>query len=551
MNKNLFRIIFSKKTGQFIAVSENTKNQGKANQQGNTPTPQAATENSINVGLRTGIMATLLAILLPNATATQIVIDGNAPSNQRPTIMQGPNGTPLVNIQTPSPAGISRNAYTQFDISDKGVLLNNDRQSNPWLATGSARVILNEINSANPSNLHGAITINGQRAELIIANPAGLNINGATVNNAATVMLTAGRAEFTGDQLNIFHTGQGQILLHGQGLNTGDAQYTTLLSRAMNVQATMRAQQLGVIAGNVNYNYDSGELTAQNDSAGKPAIAVDISQLGGMYAGKIQLLVTEEGAGVRNAGKLDAGSGTLIISADGKLENSGALNAAYLSANSLKADIDNKGTLNGQQLLALSAGGNILLSGNQAANSDNNITLEASKNIELSAGAVVGKQTGTGKAVAYAGQDIKLGSGARMQSGQSVELQATGGIQAQTATIATTEGNVTLMAEQDITLTGSLAQGKNLHIETGRPFTETTAPITLQNTQLNASGQTTVIASGDLNLQHQNASIPTGAANVHLAAGRHLTVQADTRLHGSGKLDAARQRKPDPARQRQ
>lgn len=72
----------------------------------------------------------------------------------------------MMTSMTPSAAGVSRNTYSQFDVQRNGVVLNNSRgnaqtqlggwvQGNPWLATGSARVILNEVNSANPSQLRG------------------------------------------------------------------------------------------------------------------------------------------------------------------------------------------------------------------------------------------------------------------------------------------------------------------------------------------------------------------------------------------------------------
>ena len=81
----------------------------------------------------------------------------------RPTVLVAPNGVPLVNIQTPSAAGVSRNIYNQFDVQRNGVILNNCRttaqtqlggrvQGNPWLASGPARIILNEINSGNPTH---------------------------------------------------------------------------------------------------------------------------------------------------------------------------------------------------------------------------------------------------------------------------------------------------------------------------------------------------------------------------------------------------------------
>ena len=87
-----------------------------------------------------------------------------------------------MNIQTPSAGGVSRNQYSQFDVTEKGVVLNNARnavqtqtagwvQGNPNLATGEAKVILNEVNSSNPSRLKGYMEVAGQKADVVIAKP--------------------------------------------------------------------------------------------------------------------------------------------------------------------------------------------------------------------------------------------------------------------------------------------------------------------------------------------------------------------------------------------
>ncbi|WP_143684948.1 filamentous hemagglutinin N-terminal domain-containing protein, partial [Variovorax sp. KK3] len=65
-------------------------------------------------------------------------------------------------------------------------------QGNPFLANGPARVILNEIVGGNPTQLQGAIEVAGQRAEVIVANPAGIAVAGGTFINAHRATLTTG-----------------------------------------------------------------------------------------------------------------------------------------------------------------------------------------------------------------------------------------------------------------------------------------------------------------------------------------------------------------------
>jgi filamentous hemagglutinin len=148
--------------------------------------------------MRFGLRFFFIILLALTSATGQIRADATAPVDQRPTILQAGNGVPLVNIQTPSAAGVSRNSYSQFDVDRNGVILNNSRtdtptqlggwvQGNPWLATGSARVILNEVNSSNPSHLNGWIEVAGQPAQVITANPAGITCNGCGFINTSQV----------------------------------------------------------------------------------------------------------------------------------------------------------------------------------------------------------------------------------------------------------------------------------------------------------------------------------------------------------------------------
>jgi len=184
----------------------------------------------------------------------QIVADPNAPGVQRPTILTAPNGVPLVNIQTPSAAGVSRNGYRQFDVNGEGAILNNSRGSaqtqlggwvagNPWLVGGSARVILNEINSVNPSHLNGYVEIAGSRAELVIANPAGIACDGCGFINAHRATLSAGAPIINNGALTGYRIADGAINIHGAGLDARDANYTDLIARSVQVNAGIWAQR--------------------------------------------------------------------------------------------------------------------------------------------------------------------------------------------------------------------------------------------------------------------------------------------------------------------
>jgi filamentous hemagglutinin len=114
----------------------------------------------------------ILLLGLPLVVLAQIMADPAAPAGQRPTILNTASGAVQINIQTPTAGGVSMNQYRQFDTTTPVTIFNNGRTAsqtqsagwvagNPWLAGGSAKVIVNQINSANPSRLSGTMEIAG------------------------------------------------------------------------------------------------------------------------------------------------------------------------------------------------------------------------------------------------------------------------------------------------------------------------------------------------------------------------------------------------------
>ncbi|MCH7345198.1 filamentous hemagglutinin N-terminal domain-containing protein, partial [Pelomonas sp. CA6] len=270
----------------------------------------------------------------------QVKADPNAPKNQQATVLNSANGTPLINIQTPSAAGVSRNTYSQFDVNAQGAILNNSRtdtstqlggwvQANPWLAKGGARVILNEVNSSQPSQLKGMVEVAGKRAELIIANPSGIQVDGAGFINASSAVLTTGTTQFGSDgAITGFAVQGGRVRVEGQGLDARQTDYTTILARAVEINAGIWAQDLRMGLGTQTFQADltRSVMLSPDASAATPVrYALDSSVLGGIYAQRITLVGTEAGLGVRNAGTWSAQQ--LHLNSEGWLDNSGTLYA--------------------------------------------------------------------------------------------------------------------------------------------------------------------------------------------------------------------------------
>jgi filamentous hemagglutinin len=391
MNKNLYQLVFNKTRGMLVAVAENvtSSHQGpKANRHAASAASPSITCFAI---LRPLAFALLLAtgnVLWMNTALADIVADRNAPASQQPVIVNTANGIPQVNIQTPSAAGVSRNTYSQFDVNAHGAILNNSRtnvqtqlggfiQGNPALAAGTARVILNEVNSSNPSLLNGYVEIAGTRAQLVIANPAGISCDGCGFINANRATLTTGTPIMNSGNLLGYVVGCGSISFKGQGMDASQANFTDVIARAVEVNAGIFAQTLNIITGSnqigIDGNGNQSSVTPIAGSGSTPAFAIDVAALGGMYAGKIHLIGTEAGVGMRNSGSISASAGNVLVTTDGQLMNAGQISStADVSINSRSVS-NTGGTLTAGNSLSVDAtelggDGRLLSAGNIAIN---------------------------------------------------------------------------------------------------------------------------------------------------------------------------------------
>lgn len=576
MNKHLHRIIFNAARGLRMAVQETAKSCGKA-----TGASSAAAVS----------FAALLALNVPLQFASparaQVVVDPGAPASQRPTVLAAPNGVSVVNIQTPSAAGVSRNTYVQFDVPGQGTILNNSRinaqsqlggwvQGNPWLATGSARVILNEVNSSNPSQLRGFVEVAGSRAEVIIANPSGVNIDGGGFINASRATITTGTSVMSGGNLEGFVVQKGLITVNGLGFDASQTDFTGLIARAVEVNGGIWAKDLRVVNGANQVSADQSVVVATAGLASRPvpSFALDVAQLGGMYAGKITLVGTEAGLGVRNAGALGSG-GQLNITTDGLLQNSGQMSSAAEATLEARggiinaaggtiysrgdatlrttADVNNSGLIgafgnttliaNGPSSQISSSPAAVLAAGLQedgtlaTTGSAGNLDISATQGI-----AVHGQSLSSGaQRLSAASIDISRGQ----NSAQSLSLTAhAGDIDASGAVVAAVQG---LSISTSGLLNTSAANVSANELSIGARDFSNTAGHVLQI----GSGDTSIAATGAIantggriasngNVRIAAQSIANQGGTVEAGGGAHLTVASAAALDNSagGRLMA-------------
>nr|WP_289344551.1 DUF637 domain-containing protein [Acinetobacter baumannii] len=586
MNKNSYRIIYSKARQMFVAVAENVRSQTKTSGQS-----EASTQNNIDNTesqafhqlWQVKALVASISLWMPLAPVyAGIVADSAANAANRAVIGVGKNsaGTvvPVVNIQTPK-NGISHNIYKQFDVLAEGAVLNNSRQgattktvgnvaANPFLATGEARVILNEVNSSAASRFEGNLEVAGQMADVIIANPSGINIKGGGFINANKAIFTTGKPQLNADgSIKQFTVDQGKITVSanpnskfGLGGNNNDANYVDLYARALELSAELRAKNdIQVIAGANNVSADLQDVTAKTGTGTAPTLAVDVKALGGMYANNIYLMGTEKGLGVTNAGTIQAVN-NLVITSAGKIEHSGTISSTsktqglvsvQTTGTGAAADINSSGSINSNSALNIDSGNNLnvnakeiiinngsLVSSPLMINTKGNLNLAANSrifndaqsgdvyvdaaNINLATNAGITSNRGT--ATIQVQKDVVAAKGAKLIAAKDLNVLSNGKLSLTENHIQASLGSINLQANS--------ANTQNI--------------IDLQGGTIYAGKDLNLYSSGDLNLKNLSFSLENAATrvkNIKAYSGRNLVWNnADKALPlitGMVQLDAA------------
>ncbi|WP_256347815.1 hemagglutinin repeat-containing protein [Serratia proteamaculans] len=549
MNKNLYRIVFNKARGMLMVVADIARS-GRA---GSARSPGLGDTLSQCIGKISAVSFSLLIALgAIQPVQAAIIADGNAPGGQQPTIVNSANGTPQVNIQTPSAGGVSRNTYSQFDVDKQGAILNNSHKmtqtqqggwvdGNPWLAKGEAKVILNEVNSRDPSRLNGYIEVAGQRAQVVIANPSGITCNGCGFINANRATLTTGQAQMNNGNLTGFNVERGEVVVEGAGMDSSRQDYTEIIARSTKINAGLWANDLKVTTGRNKVDAAHQQIDKQSDDpATRPQLAVDVAKLGGMYAGKIRMIGTETGVGVRNAGNIGAQAGSVVVTADGRIENSGKISSGGDTQLASKGGVSNSGSVFAAGNAGVNSDGEVQNSGSIAARNHVRVqaaSLSSSKGSTLAAGVQQdGKLGGSGElALTTSGkltaQGQNLAAGDLRANGQGADFSGS-----RTAAIHVTldagQGDLTTANAQVEATQQLTASGKRLNNDGGKLAANKLA---LNAHELsNRKGEITQLGGDDLTLSPQ-AKLDNAGGRI-ASNGNGLTLNAGSIDNQSGEI---------------
>lgn len=288
---------------------------------------QKRLQYKIAVWLTMGLMI-VDPLVVPFAyAANPIEVDTNAPHERQATVGQAGNGITLVNVAGPSTGGVSRNDYTNFNVPQNGVILNNSYQmsntklggyvpGNANMMRGSANVIVNEVTSHNPTDMKGFIEVAGRKASVVVANPNGITVDGGGFINTDRAVLTTGKTEYDSKgNLNSYRVEQGRISINGNGLNAKDANALQILTEATNVNAGVWANTIETRTGKNTIDAKTLDTKKIGDSSN---VGLDVSAIGGMYANSITMKGTNTGLGVNVKGVVSSTQASSITS-EGKI----------------------------------------------------------------------------------------------------------------------------------------------------------------------------------------------------------------------------------------
>ncbi|NUX52418.1 hemagglutinin repeat-containing protein [Paraburkholderia youngii] len=556
MNNRCYRLVFSTLRGMLTAVAETAIGHGNSSR-GETGLSVALQSFTLFAMRHAAFAALVLCGLAPALSDAQIVPSGT----RAPGVISTANGLPQVNINKPSGAGVSLNTYSQFDVQKNGAILNNSPvitgtqlagqiNGNPNFGPNdAAKIIVNQVNSNNPSLLRGYVEVAGQKAAaVVIANSSGLVVDGGGFINTSRGILTTGNPLIDGSgNLTGFNVTGGTIMIQGAGLNTSNIDQVDLIARAVRANAAIYANALNAVTGANSVDYASLNATPITGSGAAPGVSIDVSQLGGMYANRITLVGTEKGVGVANAGTIAAQAADLTLTSSGQLVQSGTMNASG-SIGISAASVANSGTIFGQRNTTIGATGALTNSGTLAAQQDLMATagnvastglLGAGVNPDGSLGtngnlsvtsagllSATGQNVASGIATLY-GVSLDLAN-AQTWAGTALALTATGGSLGLANATTGAGTSITVNAAGTLDNSGGTFNAPQLAIRAGN-LTNRSGTITQTG-----AGPITVAVSGTLD--NTRGSLQTNSADLVLSPATILNDDGTITSSGAGRL---------------
>lgn len=427
------------------------------------------------------------------------------------------------------------------------------------MAKGPARIIVNQVTGSSATAMNGFLEVAGNKADVVIANPNGITVNGGGFINTGRAILTTGKPEFdAGENLEDLRVnGNGTILIDGKGLDGRKADSLAIYTRAARVNAAIWANTLQVTTGANAIEAETGKAVPITPEGKQPEVALDVSAVGGMYAGRIFLVGTEKGLGFYMDGNVNTDD--LILDADGHLYHSGTIHAAK-EADLKVSSIENHGNLVSEGKLKIQSDGNLVNTGTLGAERKLAVHADAITNdqaVIASEGSLSMETTGNGTTSLSNREGKILSNGTTQVRTNSLDntkgaLSSGADLVLKGNTLTNEEGKITAFGNSQITekeklnnrsgsleshgdtvIAGNVVDNHNGTMDAGGSLTVTAAALQLDGTL--AAGKDMTLHTGD-SVTNDNAESSYGITR----AGGNLFLVTTGTLTNSRKIEAGK-----------
>ena len=233
-------------------------------------------------------------------------------------VTQTASGVDQIDIARPNVNGTSYNSLRELQVGERGLILNNNKNvvvqteiaglvaRNRNLDNGTeANLIITEITGKNRTGINGYVEVAGKRADIVIANRNGIHVNGGGFLNSDRVTLTTGRLNMENGDLKSIDVTEGKVSIGEKGVDVLSLSDFELIGKTVDISGIIKGSKdtrVLISTGGQTYEYRTKKVTGKGETY--EGIAVDGKAAGSMYAGKIDIISNDKGAGVNTKGDL-------------------------------------------------------------------------------------------------------------------------------------------------------------------------------------------------------------------------------------------------------
>ncbi|MDR3259895.1 MAG: hemagglutinin repeat-containing protein [Fusobacteriaceae bacterium] len=246
------------------------------------------------------------------------------------------SGIDQVDIARPNAKGTSYNAFEEFDVKEDGLILNNNIYIvvNTKLAGLVARnrnldggveanLIINDVTGKNRTAINGYVEVAGRKADIVIANRNGIAVNGGGFINVGRATLTTGSIGMKDGKLDTIDVEKGNVSIGNKGIDITSVDFFDIIGKTVNIEGIIKGgdnTKVLISVGGQVYKYATKQVVSKGQTY--EGIAIDGKDMGSMYAGKINVISNDKGAGVNLKGNMTS-LDDLEITGNGQIATKG------------------------------------------------------------------------------------------------------------------------------------------------------------------------------------------------------------------------------------